>query len=194
MSAPRQYTLTFGGAGSQEIKAQGLSCVILSVSSADVYLTIDSGSELKKGAGQGVNLGAGATPFNRFTVRSTVAQTVLVEVADVPQPDNQEAVAVSVTANVAAGNDLDNGGDVSVPATSSAVLLAADAGYRLAALIRNPSSNTETIRIGKTGVGAASGYPLEPGDAVAIAYDGAIYAYNPGATAQSVSALGIRSI
>lgn len=187
MSGPRDFSLTFGGAGTREIRAAGKYLRVLATPSADVFIRIGGGSELQRGAGQGIYEPGG---FDRFEVRSTVAQTVLVTLSDVPQDDSRSNVALSVSATVAPGADVGNGGDVAVPATSSAQVLAANL-TRLAAIITNPTANTVAVRVGKAGVGAASGIPLDPGDSVTLATTSAIHVYNPHSGAQAVSALEV---
>lgn len=189
MREPRDFSLTFGGAGQREVKATGRHLRVLDTPSAEVFISIDAGSELQRGAGQAINVPDG---FSRFMVRSTVAQTVRVTVSDVPQDDARSNVALNVSASVAPGDDLDNGGDVSVPATSSAQVIAASA-TRLAVIITNPEGNAAPVRVGKSGVGAASGIPLEPGDSVTLATTAAVHVYNTHSSAQDVCALGVES-
>lgn len=187
MSGPRDFSLTFGGAGQQEIKASGRFLRVLATPVADVFLSIDGGSELQRGAGQQVHVPDG---FRRFTVRSAVAQTVRVSSSETGQDDARSNVALSVSASVTPGADVGNGGDVAVPATSAAQVLAANLN-RLAAIITNPTANTVAVRVGKAGVGAASGIPLDPGDSVTLATTSAISVYNPHSGAQTVSALEV---
>lgn len=193
MSTPRDYSLTFTGAGSQEIKATGRHVRVYStsVAGADVWLNID-GTELKRRAGQGVNVGGAG--FSRVTVRVAVACTVLICIADERQDDDQENVSVSVSATVGAGNTADNGGDVSILASSSAQVLAADA-TRLVAIITNPVTNTDQVRVGGAGVLATSGVPLEPGESVSLALTAAIHVFNAKAGgAQTVTAAAVRKV
>lgn len=190
MSSPRDYYLTFTGAGIQEIKARGRFLRVLSAPSAPVFLAFDGSTELERRAGQGVNYGGA---FNRIAVRSTVAQTVLVCVSDERQDDDQEEVSVSVAATVAPGNTLGAGGDVSIPATSSNVLSASDA-TRLALIVANPPGNTDPVRVGGAGVNASSGIELQPGDSITLATTAAVHAYNPKGSAQSVQVLPVREV
>ena len=189
MGAPRDFSLSFGGAGIQEIRAVGRFIRILEAPTSNIWVEVDAGSELKRVAGQDVDNGA---PFSRFRIRSAVAQTILLTVSDTRQADDQESVSVSVSATVAPGNTLPTGGDVSIPALSSATVLAADA-TRLAGIVHNLSD--QALRIGGAGVGAATGVPLDPGEKIAIASTAIIAAYNPHATvAKSVAVLPIREV
>lgn len=188
MSKPRDFSLTFGGAGSQEINAAGRYLYVLSTPEAPVYIALDGGSELLRGAGQAI---FDAEGFQRFSVRSTVAQTVLVSVSRDEQADSRSNVALEVTASVEPGNDIDNGGDVTCGADASTQVLAADP-TRLAAVITNPVDNTDAVRVGGAGVDDESGLPLEPGESVTLATTAAIFIYSP--SDQTVSAVAVRSV
>jgi hypothetical protein len=190
MSSPRDYYLTFSGAATREIRARGRFLRVLEAPAAAVFLAFDGSTELERRAGQGVNYGG---TFNRFTVRSTVAQTVLVCVSDDRQDDDQESVSVSVSATVTPGNTLSAGGDVSIPALSSQQLAAADAD-RLALIVANPVNNTDPVRVGGSGVNASSGIELQPGDSITIASTAAVYGYNPKGSAQSVQVLPVQDV
>lgn len=189
MAKPRDFALTFGGAGIQEVRAEGRYLYVLATPSADCFFELDRSGELERGAGQAI---FDADGFSIVRVRSTVAQTVKFSVSLDAQADARSNVALNVSATVAPGADFDNGGDVAVPATSSAQVLAADAN-RLSALIINPPTNTETVRVGISGVAAASGIPLAPGESVELALTAAIFVYNPGAAPQTVSAAAVRT-
>jgi hypothetical protein len=107
--------------------------------------------------------------------------------------DGRATANVNVTATVAAGNTLNNGGDVSALAGAATQLLAADAS-RTYALICNVSTNTLTVRIGSSAVAAATGVPLEPGETLALATTAAIYAYNAGGSAVTINAASVRQV
>jgi len=50
------------------------------------------------------------------------------------------------------------------------------------------------VRIGTTGVAAATGYPLEPGETLVISTTAAISGYNADAAAQNIHVLPLRTI
>jgi len=131
--------------------------------------------------------------FGRLTVKSTVAQTVVIIAGFGTMFDDSQAVSVTASATIAPGNTLDNGGDVSLLAVASTAIRGADASA-LAVTIKADIANTATVRIGTTGVGAAGGYPLEPGESVTIATTAAIAGYNPNVAAQNVHVLPVRNV
>lgn len=190
MGSPRDYALTFAGAGIQEIKARGRFIRILEAPSSNVWVEVDGGSELKRVAGQDVDFGG---DFNRFRIRSAVAQTVLLTVSDTRQADDQESVSVSVSATVTPGNTLNNDAEVSVPAVSTATVKAA-AATTLAVNVYNPVGNTREVRVGTTGVGATTGRTLEPGDDITLATEAAVAVYNPHSSAQTVEVVSIAEV
>ena len=76
--------------------------------------------------------------------------------------------------------------DVSIPATSSAKLIdSEDSSIRVVRIV-NLAGN-DTMRIGEADVGASKGIPLAAGDTLELATNQALYAYNPGSGAESVS-------
>jgi hypothetical protein len=83
---------------------------------------------------------------------------------------------------------LNSAVDVSLAATSTTQILGA-LGSRICALISNLASNTETFRIGDASAGATRGIELASGESISIETTEAIYGYNPGASAESVSVI-----
>ena len=188
MDTPREFSLTFGGAGEQEIKARGRYLRLYDTPSAAVYVSVGGGSEVLRQAGQSVNVSG---HFDRFRIRSTVAQTVRVAISDVPQDDNAQSVAVSVSATISPGATLTAGGDVSCLSAVSTQVAAANLS-RKSIIIANLTSNTDPVRVGGVGVTATGGYELLPGDSIELAVTSAVYVYNTGAGAQSVNVLEIQ--
>lgn len=76
--------------------------------------------------------------------------------------------------------------DVSIAATSTVQVVAAD-GTRRAVIVGNKKNNTQTMRIGDAGANAAEGFELAPGEKVELEIIAALYAYNPGAVAESLT-------
>lgn len=105
--------------------------------------------------------------------------------------DARSTVNANVSATVAAGASLFDGGDVACATGAATQLLALDA-TRSYAIITNPSTNTATVRIGTSGVGAASGAPLEPGVSMPISTTAAIYARNDSGGSVTISASAVR--
>lgn len=187
MARLRDYSITFAGAGEREFQAEGRYIRILETPAGDVFFTIDGSGEYKRGAGQQI---AAVDGFRRIRVRSTVAQTVLFTVADEPQDDNRSNVALSVNATVAPGAILDNGGDVSVPGTSAADVMAGDPDT-LSVTVTSLETNDPSapLRVGTAGVGATSGHPLWPGDSITMATNATVRVYNPHSAAQTVAVM-----
>jgi len=129
--------------------------------------------------------------FRAITLSSATGQAVKVYAGYGSVGDGRSTANVNVTANITPGANLSDGGDVSCAATSTTQLLAADVN-RLYANITNVSSNTVTVRVGTATVGAATGTPLEPGSTLPMATTAAIYAYNPGAGAVTISAASVK--
>lgn len=189
-------TITLLAGGQQEIQTTGKFYYIYSASaSGAVGLRFSGGETISRVAGQGAEVPPGA---RSVIVSSVLAQTIVILFTDFQFQNDQVSVAVTSSATIAPGNTLDNGGDVSLlsgagPGASTAIR-AADANA-LSVTVKADVSNTETVRIGTTGVGAAGGYPLAPGESVTIATTAALAGYNPSTTtAQNVHVLPVRQV
>lgn len=115
--------------------------------------------------------------YSRCEFESATGQTIEVMLGFGSVQDARATANVNVTTNIAPGNTIDNGGDVEVTADTAEQLLAADAD-RLYALIKNPSTNSNTFRIGSAAVTATSGIALEPGETLPYPSTAAIWAHN----------------
>jgi hypothetical protein len=67
-------------------------------------------------------------------------------------------------------------------------VVAADSS-RKSVTISNLSSNVQIMRIGDSNAGAARGVELSPGQSVTLETESAVYAYNPGASAESLGVM-----
>lgn len=189
-------SITLGAGGVQEIPFIGRYFYVYSASaSGTVGLRFAGGDTIYREASQGGEVTPGARSVR---VSSVLAQTIVLIFQDSPIQNDVDNVAVAVTANVTPGNTLDNGGDVSLVAGAgpgaTTTIRAADANA-LSVLVKADIANTETVRVGTTGVGAATGYPLDPGESVSISSTALIAGYNPSTTtAQNVHVLPVRQV
>lgn len=141
---------------------------------ADLVTRFDDGEPVLLEQGMGVR-----RYYQRVELESATGQTVRVLVGFGSVVDGRASVTgLTLNTQIAPGNTVDNGGDVEVASETAEELLAADA-TRLYALVKNPSTNAITVRIGNATVDATSGVPLEPGETLPLATTAAIYAYNP---------------
>lgn len=78
--------------------------------------------------------------------------------------------------------------DVSALATAATQIIAADAvNAEREVIIKNLNANTQTMRIAGATAAAALGHELAPGESITLNTLAAVYAYNPGAGAESLS-------
>lgn len=93
-----------------------------------------------------------------------------------------EQPPISVSATVNQSNTITPLADVSLTAVTPTVIVAANVN-RKELLVKNPSSNAASIRIGSATVGAAKGFELEPGESTILTTTAAVYGYSaPGET------------
>lgn len=179
------HTAVFGGAGERVFDTRGRH-VLITAATGDVYVAFDDQKFVKWRKKS--NIDAGYT-FSRVTIKTLVAQTVEFITSDQRQDEGRDDVAVTVSATIASGDNIVTAPDVSIAATSSGVIVAANAN-RLAVILKNLTSNAAIIRIGESGgVGAARGHPLDPGESISLSTKSAIYGYNTHSVAQSISVL-----
>jgi hypothetical protein len=190
------YSFTFAGAGEESRDIPAGNHVRILEATGDVYLAINNGPFRRRTQGWAETVEPGGAPITKITVKSLIAQSILIG-AGRGETDDGETLNVNVTATVTPGNTIGAGGDVALPAGvggATTLVSAADA-TALTVLLKADIANTETIRVGGAGVGAAGGYPLEPGESVSLSTTAAIWAYNPSAVAaQNIHVLPMRSV
>lgn len=182
------HQAVFGGAGERVFDVVGRH-VLITESTGDVYVAFDDQNFVKWRKKSNINAGYF---FKRITIKSLIAQTVEFVVSDEMQQEGRDDVAVTTTASITPGNTFEGVADVALVAITATQIIAADA-TRLGVLIKNPSSNTASIRIGANGsVGAAQGIELEPGESIPVATTAAVWGYSvPG---ESVSVSVVREV
>lgn len=185
---PTDHELVFTGAGSRQVSSAGKYVRILEAT-GDVYIKIDAiSTELKRGKKSEI-----ATPgFKKIMVRSAIAQTVRLVISDQPQDEGRDDVAVTTTASITPGNTFEGVADVPLTAATASKISNSDA-TQLGVIIKNPSSNTASVRIGgAASVGAAQGIEIEPGESIPIATTAEVWGYS--APGESVSVSVVREV
>ena len=181
-------SVTLQAATNQRYPVEGDYFHVLSAPVDDLYVRFDEGEPVPVFKGLG---------FRRYyrdvTLYSATGQAVIVLVGFGSVADARAAANVNVSSTVQPGNTGDNGGDVSCPNGAATQLLAADS-TRLYAFVTNPSTNTATVRIGTSAVGAATGIPLEPGCTLPYPSTSAIYAYNDSGGSVTISAAAVKRV
>ncbi len=96
--------------------------------------------------------------------------------------------AINVTASVATANTIQSPLDVSLTAATASVISAANAA-RKELMIKNPSTNTASIRLGSATVAANKGFELAPGESVVLTTTAAVYGFSTPGESVSLSEL-----
>lgn len=181
------YKFSFTGAGESRRDISGNFFHIIDAPT-DVEIEFNrNGRKLARATGMG-----GSALYDSVTIHSTVAQTVTVALGFGTSFDSRSTVNANVTATIQEGNTRTSTPDVSLPASATNQVLAADL-TRLTAIIENLST-TVTLRIGGVATGAASGNTLSPGEKIVLDGTAAILAHNPDAGAVSVAVSAIREV
>ncbi len=181
----KQHRITVAAGGILEVNAVG-DFVRVQSSTGALVIELDSGDVVPITVGQKLRL---PERFDRLIIRNTGASSVTAELLIGFGDFDDRQVTGSV--QVAPSGSLAAVADVSLAAGSATLILAADSN-RDEAVISNPASNSQTMRIGGASAGASAGIPLPPGATLILSTTAAIYGYNPGAAAESV-AVGVLS-
>lgn len=183
---PIRVTLTAGVP--QRFGVEGDYVHVITAPVTDLTLRFDNGEKVPMYEGVGFR-----RYYKEIELESATGQSVIVLAGFGSVFDGRATANVNVTATVAAGNTINNGGDVATVSGAATQLLAADT-TRTYALIGNASTNTVTVRIGTATVDATHGIPLEPGETLSIATTAAIYAYQASGGAVTVNALSVQQV
>lgn len=173
-----------------------------------VYLSVNHEKEVTRDQGQGqtfnnataidgnvrLNRAGNSRRIQSLSVRSTIAQTVVVVVGPGSFTDTRAQLTATVNTVENPANQNVPLAEVSVGAGLTVMLAAADA-TRQALRVGVKSSEANGVYIGDATVGAAiqGGY-VEEGSADYVASEAAIYAYNPGAGAITVNLLKMNRV
>lgn len=128
--------------------------------------------------------------FAKVGITSATNQTITVAISR--QPIQYDRLTGSISSTIASGTTLDSVADVSVNATTTTQVAAANANQK-SVTIKNLSNNTAAFRIGDIGAGAANGHELNPGESITIETTAAVYGYNSHSGAQSVSVVSVQA-
>jgi hypothetical protein len=130
-------------------------------------------------------------PFSRIYVSNTAQAGKWITLfytaeqeAKTVEISNPSSQFTSIT--VSKASVLDSLADVALAAGAQTQIVAGNAARRKI-IIKNLAANPATLRIGDNGAAAANGHELAPGESIGLAVADAVYAWNPGVVAQSVS-------
>jgi hypothetical protein len=159
---------------------------IATQSGGAVKLVFDNGAALLAPVGTG-----GPQAYTRVNVLGTAGDTVTLRLGDVggmPPYDSRGTLSgVTVQSIVTVGATHNPLGDQAVGAGASSALAGANINRR-AIIIKNPSASAGPVRIGAPGtVDNAHGVMLEPGEALTLECTAGVSAWNPNASAVTLT-------
>lgn len=183
---PIRVTLAAGVPQRWNIPGDWVACITAPGAVTDLTARFDDSEKVPLPAGLGFR-----RYYDVIELESAVGGAFVVLAGFGSVSDTRSTVNATVNTTIAPGASLFDGGDVACPNAAATQLLAADA-TRSYAIITNPSTNTATVRIGTSGVAAATGTPLEPGVSLPVSTTAAIYARNDSGGAVTISASAVR--
>lgn len=173
----KDYTIAAGGTSYISIPGTFFQLMESTANVTVRFFRSDSEIGVAENVPEGFTVGPFAEPFHRVQIYSASAQTIK---ASISRADTRLLrVTGAIDAEIVTGSTLADAADGSLAAAAEATL-AADS-TRNAAIISAPTTNTETLRVSKTG-GDRGAY-LVPGGSVTVNTKDAIKVYNPGPTA-----------
>jgi len=178
----RSITITLNAGDPYRFSASG-SFVYLNSATYAISVAFDGGAYIPLASGAKI----GEVYEAYFTLLSTTTQEVTIVYGDGEYDPGTAAVIGSVTVVQEISDVLTDVTEVSVPATTTSQIMAANAD-RKEAIIQVASTEGSLVRIGTSGVGAANGLLCEQGVSMVLATSAAIYAYNPSGSAVVVNA------
>ncbi len=184
----KEFSFTVGAGGEAGVEVEGDWCQVHECDASGVVISFDDVPSGRWFQGQGRRV-----HYTRVRIASITAQTVKLLLGFGHATDGRATANVNVTTAIEPGNVSDDGGDVPLPDGVVTELLPADAD-RLYALIKNPSTNSATIRVGSAAVTVASGVPVEPGETLPYASVGAIHAVQDSGVEITVSAAAVKLV
>lgn len=192
MGTPVDREEVFTGAGSRTISLEGRFIRVLECDASGVTITPKPGSPLLRNVGQDID--AGTPGFKSFQIAVTVACTVKVCVSDTRQSDTNTNVTANVTATISPGGTFPAGGDVACPNAAETELIAG-AATGLTVIVRSSAANAYavgTVRVGGTGVTAAKGIELNPGESISLDTTAPVHAYNASGAGVTLQVLPVQ--
>lgn len=172
---PRDFDVTFTGAGEREFQAQG-RFLLIRESSSDVFVRGDNGAELRRKQGSEIDFGESV---QRIMIRSAIAQTVRLTTSPVPQREQQQTVSVNTTTTIDPSNNIAGVAKKTCLAAGSVQLVKANAN-RVRLIVKVPSDEPDGVWLGGASSSADSGDFIEPGERLILGTTAELWAYGNG--------------
>lgn len=185
----RIYTVTIAAGDSVPIHASGAYVVALSATGS-FALAFDGGPFTPFLAGLKVQLAHSET-FKTVRIKDTSGNpnTIMLGLGFGDLTDARLNLSGAIT--IAGSQNIATVADVALAAGVATQIVAANVARR-AVVVKNLAGNLQTMRIGDAVAGAARGLELAPGETISIDSGAAVYGYNPGGAAESVSVMEVR--
>lgn len=181
----KDYALSVPAGGQQNFLIEGNEAVLVSATGT-LYIKFDDRSETLFVQGFGYRARNGVSNYRKVSIinkgGAAVTGTVMLGYGEV----RDQRLNVTAPLQIQTLGTISPTADVVIPAGGTAQIIAANAG-RKKLVVTNKVSNTQILRIGDATTAAAVGLELPPGGVFSDAFTGALYAYNPGAAAESVT-------
>lgn len=179
MSNQRSVTLVLQANEPEYIRVSG-DFVHVRDASAAVSVGMDGATPVSYVQGETVQ-----SSYERLEFLSATTQTVTFIVGPGEFRGNAVTATISAAVDVQLSDTAVSTTAVSVPATSSAQILASNVD-RKEARVSLLSTAANEVYVGGSGIGAGEGGPIEPGVTDYISTTAALHAYNPGASPVTV--------
>lgn len=185
----QDYTLNLDGVNEQSINVIGdfVHVQAVSVGGTAVYLRFDDGPRVSRFEGQGNRV-----YYSRVTVSAAAACQVTLQLGSGYATDARATFTGSITVQDAPAATNPALADVACAAGAQTQLVGAS-GTRLGVYVGVSSTQANGVRVGDISTAAAQGVLIEPGQIVLFPSAAALYAYNSGGGAITVTLTALTS-
>jgi hypothetical protein len=179
----RDYVLNLDGTNEQHIDTDGdfFHVQTVSVGGTNVLLRFDDGPAITRQQGEGNRV-----YYSRVSLNASAACQVTVQLGYGYATDSRATVSATITTPISPALHNPAVADVVCGAGAQTLLLAADPN-RLGCLVGLDSGQTSPIRVGDGTTAAAQGLKMEQGSTTPFFSQDALYAWNPGGAAVTVT-------
>lgn len=187
----RDYSFSISAGSSTTIDVEGNFLHLVAVADP-ITIILDDTHRFERSVPGTIKLDAGG--FTKITVESATTQSVQITAGFGHSQSDTDTSIASLSVAEAVPNIVDPLAEVSVGATSTVLLAAANAN-RKALRVSIKASESDGVYLGDVSAGALTpGGWLERGGVDYIATEAAVYAYNPSASAITVSIMSLERV
>lgn len=182
----RSYTISLTAGSDYILDVAGDIYAIIDNTGTFTLTFDDSNRFLERTSGMSGKIKNG---YNKVTFNSPTTQTIIVDLGFGEFNDARASVNATINTTISPSDTINDPPDVTV-GVSATLIVPADTD-RKEVMIHLPSTATDSIRLGGSGVTTSTGLELEPGSTITLAVESAVYGIRTGSSDETVSILDL---